>query len=150
MSACSLTCKSPTGDLMSTCFSPSAPLSLALMLQAGSRHRAAISAPRHSLAARLWLNILHIRLNMGGTSWNGPGRAFQALAACCDTRNRNRQVAADPDFAKDRLNGGCFGHRGVGEGANIILDCGEIPHQIRIAHGNYHAAPDGALEDRRQ
>jgi len=44
-----LTCKSPRGDLMSTCFSPSALLSFASMLQAGSTHKAASSRTQGQL-----------------------------------------------------------------------------------------------------
>src|SRR5580700_10830739 len=71
ISACSLTCKSPTGDLMSTCFSPSPPLSLALMLQPGRTQRIAIRVSTDIFAIRLGLNILLLNvllLSMGGTS----------------------------------------------------------------------------------
>src|SRR6202171_4746466 len=73
ISACSLTCKSPMGDLMSTCATPSLLLclSFALMLQAGRTQNAANRAPRDSVAVKLRLNILLLDvllLNMGGTS----------------------------------------------------------------------------------
>src|ERR1700687_5495111 len=73
ISASSLTCRSPRGDLMSTCAAPSLLLclSLALMLQAGRTQKAANSALRDSFAIAARLNLLRLdalMLNMGGTS----------------------------------------------------------------------------------
>src|SRR5258707_5426003 len=71
ISACSLTCKSPMGDLMSTPASPSLLLclSFALMLQTGRTQRAANSEPMVSFAITALLNVVRLdvlQLRLGG------------------------------------------------------------------------------------
>ena len=56
-------------------------------------------------------------------------------------------MTADRDLAEDRLDGGGFRNGCIGERAHIILDRGEILHQIGIAHGEHYGARGGAIED---
>src|SRR5262245_26410735 len=99
-----------------------------------------------TVSAKLRANLVRCDLFILRSSLGELRLTFDARAALGYIRNADWQVSVDGNLPKQRLHSTQLRNRSIGKRAQIILNCWEIRHHIRISHGYYGGLRSRMLE----